>query len=704
MVEFIREAEYVKIFDPLPEFSWIVDPSIRNQTAYQILVASSQTLIEQNQADIWDSGKVNSQRSTEVEYAGLSLNPDKQYFWMVKIWDQHDQASTYSVIHSFQTNGLGKYATTPNVFQSVLINPKKIKSISPGHIFIDFGKAAFGTLLLNIKSSRKDTLTIHHGEKLSAPFTIDRDPPGSVRYQQVVQSIDPNKSVYQIKLPSDPRNTGESAVQLPDSFPVIAPFRYCEIEGISETTILKAIQQMMYHHYFDNDASYFISSDTILNKVWNLCKYSMKATSFCGLYIDGDRERIPYEADALINQLGHYGTDREYSMARRTNEYFMDHPTWPTEWILQTVLLFYYDYQYTGNPESIKKYYEKLKYKTLLDLARADGLITTHSEKLTDELMAKLGFSNPGQRIRDIVDWPPSQQESRAEFASISGERDNYEMVPVNTVVNSFHFAALKLMSEFAGIMDRKEDSLFYRKRADLVKTSINEKLIDKAKGIYVDGENALHSSLHANIFPLAFGIVPEAYLDSVIVFIKSRGMACSVYGSQFLLDALYDAGEDDYAFSLLTATHDRSWWNMIRSGSTISMEAWDMKYKPNSDWNHAWGAVPANIIPRQLWGIKPLKPGFESVQIRPQLSSLEKSRIKVPTIRGFIIAEFTKERANRQKYVIHLPGNMRGHFQIMDKEMAEIIINNKIMDNTQKEFPLSPGRNHVDIVVKSRI
>ncbi len=84
------------------------------------------------------------------------------------------------------------------------------------------------------------------------------------------------------------------------------------------------------------------------------------------------------------------------------------------------------------------------------------------------------------------------------------------------------------------------------------------------------------------------------------------------------------DAGETDYAYSLLTATNDRSWWNMIRSGSTITMEAWDMKYKPNSDWNHAWGAAPANIIPGYMWGIAPAEPGFAKAVIRPQLGRPE--------------------------------------------------------------------------------
>lgn len=72
----------------------------------------------------------------------------------------------------------------------------------------------------------------------------------------------------------------------------------------------------------------------MLNRVWELCRYSVKATSFAGIYVDGDRERIPYEADALLNQLCHYSVDREFTLARRSHEYLLNHATWPTEWIL----------------------------------------------------------------------------------------------------------------------------------------------------------------------------------------------------------------------------------------------------------------------------------------------------------------------------------------------------------------------------------
>jgi hypothetical protein len=160
----------------------------------------------------------------------------------------------------------------------------------------------------------------------------------------------------------------------------------------------------------------------------------------------------------------------------------------------------------------------------------------------------------------------------------------------------------------------------------------------------------------------LAFDLVPGEHKRTVIDFIKSRGMACSVYGAQFLLEGLYKAGEQDYALSLITATHDRSWWNMIKSGSTMTMEAWDMKYKPNSDWNHAWGAAPANIIPAYMWGIRPVGPGYSKAVIMPQLSRLKYSQISVPTIRGNIVAEF-RNSGKSKEYLIIIPANMECDF-----------------------------------------
>jgi alpha-L-rhamnosidase len=585
-----------------------------------------------------------------------------------------------------------------NKFQISFIKPVKITETGQNHYFFDFGKDAFGTLAINLKTSVPDTLIVHLGEKILSGNTIDRNPGGTIRYQKVKLAISPISVNYTLILPPDKRNTNPPAISLPDSFGVIMPFRYCEIENLKVPLNKIDIKQKVYHYLFNESSSYFVSSDTILNRIWDMCKYSIKATSFCGYYIDGDRERIPYEADAYINQLSHYSVDNEYSLARRTNEYFISNPTWPTEWILTTVLLFYNDYLYTADPEPLNKNYEALISKTLIGLEREDGLISSKSDKLNDDMMASLGFRDNKQRIRDIVDWPPAQKDTGWKLATPDGERDGYDMVPVNTVVNSYHYINLKLMSEIAGWLGKKNDSVFFLNKSSLVKQSVNNKLFDRIKGIYIDGEKSEHSSLHANMFPLAFGMVPEESVKSVVSFIKSRGMACSVYGAQFLLEGLYRVNEADYAFELLTSTSDRSWWNMIRSGSTITLEAWDMKYKPNLDWNHAWGAAPANIISRDLWGIRPASPGYSEVSIKPCLGKLSSSSIKAPTIKGPVTAEFTAAQ-DKDIYSIDLPSGMNGNFVLPQKKYSSVYLNEKIIISPSRVITLKSGHNILKIM-----
>jgi alpha-L-rhamnosidase len=701
-VETIRDPRFSKIIDSKPEFSWVVSKGAGIQKAYQILVSSEKEKIENNIGDVWNSGIIRGSQSFKVEFGGQPLKENTSYFWKVRIFDADNRLSEYSAAQSFQTGTFGEKLTSHNWFQVERIKPVHFKKIDDGSYFADFGKDAFGTLEIIYSAKKAETLTIRLGEKL-LDGKIDRNPGGTIRYSEVKLQVEPGKTKYQLELVPDQRNTGPAAVALPDSFPVVTPFRYAEIECSS---VLKPenLTQIAYFNYFDNNTSTFASSDTILNAVWEMCKYSQKATSFAGVYIDGDRERIPYEADAYLNQLSHYSVDNEYAIARRTIEYFMDFPTWPTEWQLHVALMFYQDYMYTGNTELIKKYYEPLKYKTLMELEVQEGLISTHSPKLTGAFMAKLGFADTTQRVRDIVDWPPAQKDTGWKLPKDwpQGERDGFVFMPVNTVINSFYYMNMVIMAEFARLLNKPEEELDFELRAAKAKKAINEKLFNKVGGYYTDGIGTDHGSAHANMMPLAFGIVPEAHKKSVAAYLKTRGMGPSVYGAQFLMEAVYNGGDADYALELMTATHDRSWYNMIKVGSTIAMEAWDMRYKPNSDWNHAWGAAPANIIPRYLWGIQPEKPGFEVVSIRPQMSSLKQSSIKIPTIRGEIKGEYKRVNNRLTQYKIELPANMVGEFNAGFSTEDVVTVNGKPVNLSFGSIRLEPGLNEIEIRVNS--
>jgi hypothetical protein len=389
---------------------------------------------------------------------------------------------------------------------------------------------------------------------------------------------------------------------------VVLPFRWVEIEGWpGELSPKNIVRKSAFASTWDDQASAFESSDELLNRIWELCRYSIKATTFAGIYVDGDRERIPYEADAYLNQLSHYATDRDIRMARDTFDWLLKHPTWPTEWASHMIFMAHADYRHTGDTQWLASRYESLKPKLLLERARADGLLVSNEAQI---------------KKTDIVDWPQK-------------ERDGFVFKPVNTVVNAFHIRSLQMMAEIAAALGKDAEAAKYTTMADKAHAAFQLLLFNRAKGAYRDGVGTDHASQHASLFPLAFGLVPAEYVPAVVDAVQKRGMACSVYAAQYLMDGLFANEAGTRALELVTAATDRSWRHMIDSGATITWEAWDMKYKPNQDWNHAWGAAPANLFPRYVLGAGMLTPGWKQARIRPNTGTLAHAKGKVPTPLG---------------------------------------------------------------------
>lgn len=587
-------------------------------------------------------------------------------------------------------------------------SPVSIERLPDGNVFANFGKAAFGQLKLAvISSSNVDTVIVHLGEA-ARDGRVDRNPGGTVRYARYELAVSEGRAEYELKFRPDPRNStmkedgNMQPILMPESIGEVYPFRYVEVEGLDSAAECR-LEREAVNYPFDDSASYFHSSDSVLNAVWELCKYSIKATSFCGYYVDGDRERIPYEADALINQLAHYCVDNEYAMARRTADYLFTHPTWPTEWTLQSVFIAFYDYLYTGDKALIKKHYELLKAKTLMALRDENGLISTLGGKLTPEFYRSISYSLKSP-MKDIVDWPRSGSFGLGKKEA--GEADGYVLDKYNTVVNAFHYEALVIMSEIAGALGRRKDAKMFSEQSETVLNAFNALLFDTGAGCYRDGLDGdgrpvQHFSLHANMLPLLFGMVPEGNRGSVLDFIRSRGMACSVYGSQYLLDALYDAYDDDYALSLLNSTSIRSWYNMIRLGSTVTLEAWDPCFKNNLDWNHAWGAAPADIIPRKLVGVTPLEPGFKKMRIRPQMGSLKEFSALVPTPRGGVHVS----ASGPHSVIVEIPSGIRTEMWLKlpgGNGGATLTVDGRRRRFTEKDgfavFTIRPGRHECHI------
>jgi alpha-L-rhamnosidase len=495
--------------------------------------------------------------------------------------------------------------------------PVAVSKIAPGVFLVDFGRVAFGNLSLGpVSSATSQPVTVRFGEALKNG-RVDTHPPGSVRYSEVKIVLNPAAPVI-VAPPVNARNTTPPAVLTPASWGVLTPFRWVEVEGWPKELDADQIRQRAaFDSTWVDDAATFHSSDPMLDKVWDLSHYSIKATTFAGIFVDGDRERLAYEADAYLAQLGYYAGDADPRIARATFDRLMKFPTWPSEWAPHMVFMAYADWMQNGDTAWLAAHYEGLKTKLLDNRIGPDGLVMS-----TPELI----------RHGDNVDWPIN-------------ERDNYVFTSVNTVVNAFHLRALQEMSELAQALGKTQEAASFSQQERTAQATFQKKLFDPARGLYRDGVGTDHASLHANLFPLAFGLVPADDRPHIAQWLVGRGMAASVYAAQYLLQALFDNGEDAAALALMTAPGDRSWRHMVESGATITWEAWDQKYKPNQDWNHAWGAAPANLLPRYVLGAQPLTPGWSRALIQPHPGTLTSVEGRMPTPRGELSVSWKREK-----------------------------------------------------------
>ena len=73
-----------------PRFSWQMQSNRQGarQIAYRVLVASNEAKLEENSADLWDTGKVESDQSTLINYDGNTLISRQAVYWKVQVWDE----------------------------------------------------------------------------------------------------------------------------------------------------------------------------------------------------------------------------------------------------------------------------------------------------------------------------------------------------------------------------------------------------------------------------------------------------------------------------------------------------------------------------------------------------------------------------------------------------------------------------------------
>lgn len=107
-VEFLNNPLGIDV--TAPRLGWINESDRRGvkQSAYRIIAASSLDLLNQEQGDLWDTGKVSSDESQHIAYAGSKLVSEQLVYWKVQVWDEHGQAGNWSEAAHWSMGLLGR--------------------------------------------------------------------------------------------------------------------------------------------------------------------------------------------------------------------------------------------------------------------------------------------------------------------------------------------------------------------------------------------------------------------------------------------------------------------------------------------------------------------------------------------------------------------------------------------------------------------
>lgn len=562
-----------------------------------------------------------------------------------------------------------------NTLRKLVTNPsKKITRLDDEHFILDLGKEIIGSLKAEIESPINQRVTILMGEQL--------DDKGHVRHHM---ASGPDY-VENWKLKQGTNNF--TTFQMKN-------FRYVEIVGFKGNLTIDDIQGWAIEQPFDESEGSFTSDNSLLNKEYELSKYTIKATNQ-DVFVDSQaRERRPYEGDLLVNGLTSYAISSQYSLTRHSIDYCIDNPTWPEDYKLFNVEMAWMDYLYTGDATLLTARYDDLrvkfnrgKGKDSFDGASSDFVGTLRNGHGVDNFDDRVGLvTNDG-----LVDWPIR-------------ERDGYVSGEYNTPFNAVFFGNYQIMSKIAAVTGHQDDVSFFRNRAAEIKNQMIKRLYDSQSGKFHDSLKKdlsvnLHTSHHASAYALCYGVYEDEEMAARLSeYVANDGeFIGSVYFIYFMLKGLVDSGHADKAVDLLINPNNQENAKTFAAildnlHATIAPEAWSNYYKPNLTLSHPWGATPGLVIIQGILGITPLKPGFKDFKIKIRPGTVNTLKAVVPTAKGIIRVSYNA--VSVVTTIVDIPMNTTAHL-ILPTESTEIKCDGIIQKSSVKELIVKSGRHKI--------
>lgn len=508
------------------------------------------------------------------------------------------------------------------------IKPVSIKRLENNKYRYDFGTMFSGWVKLKVKGKS--------GNKLKLTFLEDNDN----TYEQT--------DTYILK--------GEEEEIWEPKFTWHA-FRYVDVSSPDIALTLDNLEGKIVHTDV-NSAGKFESSNKLFNTILSDFKETQLDNMHGGLPSDcPHRERRGYTGDGQIAaQAAIYSLDmksfytkwiKDIADSQNSKTGYVPY-TAPyqsggggTPWGSAYIIIPWYMYLYYGDISVLEEHYEgmKLYLSFLQNLIDDDGLIKENY----------------------LGEWVPPTETK----------------IPPSFVSSAYYYYDLSLMDKIASVLNKEVDATNFIEKGKGLKEAFNKRYYNTENSSYSIGWQG------ANVFPLAFGLVPKKFENAVFsslvnnVEITAKGhFDTGMMGTPYLLEVLTKYGRTDLAYTIMNRRDFPSFGYNIEKGATTLWETWT---GVDSHSHPMFGSVTAWFF-QALGGINPdpNKPGFKHIIIKPNLTdALDFVKTSYPSMYGEIKSEW--ELTNGAfKLEVEIPPNTTASIYIPTNKKQDISVNNK--------------------------
>jgi hypothetical protein len=251
----------------------------------------------------------------------------------------------------------------------------------------------------------------------------------------------------------------------------------------------------------------------------------------------------------------------------------------------------------------------------------------------------------------NFVDWSPYYYRGMPH-----GVNNGHSSIMALQLVDAFQSASFLF-----GSFGRDYEASRYKHLADMISLAVYSHCYDSSRKLIAQTPDKKVFSQHANVMGILTNCIPEEKQPDVMKTILSDStlIQCSIYYKFYLFRALNKTGMMNEYLSCID-----EWHKMVGLGLTTFAEG---LHKTRSDC-HAWSASPCFDMLYTVAGIKPLSPGFKTVEIAPAFSYLKRIEAVSAHPKGVISVNVKRKGKFGVAGKIVLPEGVAGQFKWKDK------------------------------------